>query len=192
MAKSILVGAYDARLCTPGAAAAYAEELARHIELVTEFGHRLGVDPMRLAMHDLSKYDEEEFGPYAMFFHGGPPTPTVKAAFALACMHHYHHNDHHPEYWYLLGPTLNDLIGAAQGTTDVSALPLGIQPALEMLADWLAVSVQKTGSEDLHGWLCEKAPRIRLHYTTASFVLKKLAELGQKTEGIHFYGYRKD
>lgn len=51
--------------------------------------------------HDLSKYSEEEFYPYARYFYLDKNNPVYKKEFDKAWNHHQKTNKHHWEYWLL-------------------------------------------------------------------------------------------
>ena len=103
---------------------------------------RLGVDYDRLADmindHDRSKYSEEEFEGYRVYFY---PTEYEndegnkqyrKNKFDSAWLHHLRNNAHHPEYWLY---TDEDGVVRAK---DMDPLHIA-----EMLLDWTAMSITK-------------------------------------------------
>ena len=51
--------------------------------------------------HDLSKYSEEEFYPYARYFYLDKNNPVYKKEFDKAWNHHQKTNKHHWEYWVM-------------------------------------------------------------------------------------------
>ena len=51
--------------------------------------------------HDLSKYSEEEFYPYARYFYLDKNNPVYKKEFDKAWNHHQKTNKHHWEYWLM-------------------------------------------------------------------------------------------
>lgn len=53
----------------------------------------------QIARHDRSKFEIEEFQPYADHFYGHDKIPESDSKFQKAWKHHYTHNPHHPEYW---------------------------------------------------------------------------------------------
>lgn len=143
--------------------------LMQHIEAVHEAGEMLGVDKSQLEIHDLSKFSYEEFGPYAMHFHGGgAPQP-----FARAWLHHIHHNPHHWEHWIF-----PDNYTPRDSHVERGAVEMPGRFVLEMIADWIGSSVVYTGSDDMTQWLRQNFPRIRVHTHTASLLRRKLCDLG--------------
>src|SRR3990170_2979058 len=69
-------------------AGAYAESLKQHIAYVREAGHKLGVLPGLLHLHDQSKWSYHEFPAYAKHFKGGGDPEN----FPKAWLHHLHNN----------------------------------------------------------------------------------------------------
>ena len=65
-------------------AKAYLAYVRDHIRLVREAGERLGVPEEQLALHDQSKFSQEEFVGYSLHFMGGG-SPDL---FAEAWLHH--------------------------------------------------------------------------------------------------------
>ena len=51
----------------------------------------------QLNIHDLSKYSEEEYKAYDLYFYG-TKTEKVKKDFDYAWLHHIHENPHHWQY----------------------------------------------------------------------------------------------
>ena len=98
-----------------------------------------------VAIHDASKYDDEEFEPYRIHFY---PTPEEKdaiergsyddkAAFTEAFAHHCRLNPHHAQHW-----------------CDEDGLPVAdmeLPYIIEMVCDWAAMSM-KFGGSPLDWW----------------------------------------
>lgn len=81
----------------------------------------------RTFKHDYSKWDKEEFNAYRQYFY---PTSFEKPdvdKFNWAWERHYTLNDHHPEFWYKDDKTASEMSNAAM---------------LEMISDWLAMSMK--------------------------------------------------
>lgn len=83
----------------------------------------------RAAVHDNSKFSEEEYSAYDAAFPGlqkyAYGTPEFKAELSkigLAVAHHYSVNDHHPEFF-------------RNGVSDMNLIQL-----IEMVCDWMAAS----------------------------------------------------
>lgn len=148
----------------------YRNRLNAHIEAVQEAGEIVGVHYEQLAKHDLSKWDREEFGPYAAHFCGGG-APDL---FAPAWLHHIHHNPHHWQHWIF--PDGYSLEGANIEPGGVMKMPEHY--ALEMIADWMGASKAYTGSFDMTDWLYKNMPKILVHSETARFLADKLWNLG--------------
>ncbi len=86
---------------------------------------------INMSMHDNSKYDLIEFGPYANRFFPikgyqcNPKDPKYK----LAWLHHIHNNPHHPEHWVYWDDGKDVIL-------DMEDIYI-----IEMLCDWEAMSM---------------------------------------------------
>jgi hypothetical protein len=109
---------------------AYHTELVRHKRLVGLYMERaIGQLITRAVHHDFSKFEPEEFGPYAealprfkQVMYGSPEYQECIESIQPAIDHHFISNRHHPEHFPngVNGMTLVDL--------------------LEMVCDWIAAS----------------------------------------------------
>jgi len=161
----------------------YQDALQKHIKSVQEAGKELGVSPHLLMIHDLSKWSEEEFVPYALhFFGGGAPN-----LFAPAWLHHIHYNPHHWQHWVF--PDNFELKGA---NTFQGTVMMPEEYALEMIADWIGASRVYSNTDDMSKWLRKSVPKIKLHPATREYVTKILKDIGYKSlfEEIQFSDLR--
>lgn len=160
----------------------YYRSVTDHIANVVKCGRKLGVPEEQLQIHDKSKFSNEEFPHYAMYFHSGidkspldaaEQSGLVSNAFARAWLHHIHHNPHHWQHWIFPD-------GYSPKGSDVESGIVHMPPsyALEMIADWMGASIAYTGSEDMTQWLYKNMPRISLHSRTADYVRGILDMLG--------------
>lgn len=149
--------------------AAYRESLYDHIRFVREAGQQLGVPDRLLAIHDQSKFSEDEFVGYATHFHGGG-APDL---FATAWLHHIHHNPHHWQHWIF-----PDGFTPPDSSIENGVARMPLYYALEMIADWMGASMAYTASWDMQDWLHNNMPRITLHSETAMYVREVLDMLG--------------
>lgn len=146
----------------------YVEYLERHIQYVQEAGKQIGVNPIQLKKHDLSKWSEEEFVAYAINFYGSEEQKEAnKINFKYAWLHHLRHNKHHWNHWLLQ----NDEDG-------LEPLEMPQNYALEMVADWMGAGRAITGSTDMSNWLRSNYQRIILHPNTRRYVSEVLVSLG--------------
>lgn len=156
--------------CDPVHASAYLHSLTNHIRCVQEAGIKLGVSPGQLAIHDASKFSDEEFPAAVEHFHGGDPNPD---RYARAWLHHVHANPHHWQYWMFPDGFVPHGSSVERGIVEMPT-----NYALEMVADWMGSSMAYTGSWDIDYWLYKNMPRISLHSKTAGFVRHTLDMLG--------------
>lgn len=145
------------------------DSLVLHIQAVQAAGWAIKVPESQLWRHDLSKFSYEEFGPYAMHFHGGG-APNL---FSGAWLHHIHHNPHHWEHWIF--PNGFAIKGSQ---SEGGVMPMPENYIFEMVADWMGASYTYTGSWDLSGWLKGNIKKITLHTQTASKLRGILGGLG--------------
>lgn len=152
----------------------YFTTVIAHITAVQEAGHRIGVQSWQLQEHDVSKFSREEFGGYALHFHGG----GAPNEFAYAWLHHIHFNPHHWQYWMF--PDNFTPKGSLVVENGVMEMPPNY--ALEMVADWMGASAVYSGTDDMSDWLSKNMSRITLHTNTARYVRDVLSN------GILDYG----
>lgn len=129
----------------------YKRYVAEHIKAVQFMGDHFGVSPSQMQVHDLSKWSDEEFIPYANNFYGDDSTKD-KNEFDRAWLHHIHNNPHHWNHWILRD----------------KALEMPERFAMEMICDWVGMAATRTG--DMTDWLISSSSGILLHQKTASFV----------------------
>lgn len=120
----------------------YLGYVVRHKLYVFRACRRLGVPWWLGALHDLSKFRPDEWGPYARHFYsidhpGDAELARRRRAFDEAWLRHIHRNRHHPQHWIL--------------RTDEDGIALLKMPeryAREMVADWAGAGMAIHG----HGW----------------------------------------
>jgi hypothetical protein len=141
----------------------YLAYLHRHREFVLDAARELGV-PERGLTHDLSKFEPDEFVPYANYFYGGyergQVPPDVQEAFNYAWLLHQRRNDHHHQSWVLRLDT---------GATVALAMPDDARR--EMMADWKgagrAILGLKANTAD---WYRKNQTAMVLHPSTRQWV----------------------
>ena len=111
----------------------------------------------RIKRHDQSKYGGE-FGGYRQFFYPESENEKSENAFKHAWNHHQKTNDHHWEYWLLIGDS-----------GKVEALKMGLPAIIEMLCDWTAMSV-KFKNMPSH-WFDANKEKMVLHQDTIQTIL---------------------
>lgn len=146
----------------------YLAYLERHRRFVLEEAAKLHVTDRGLT-HDLSKYERDEFQPYADYFYGGhargQAPPDVQAAFDHAWLLHQKRNEHHWQYW-----VLREDDGGAK------ALPMPELALREMVADWRGAGRAIMGDKaDTLAWYAKNRERIILHPDTRAEVETLLA-----------------
>ena len=138
----------------------YISYIENHKQPVTKIGRELGLKPLQLAQHDLSKFRPDEFYPmgYAKFY---VVSDKDRKQINKAIVLHRNRNKHHPEFW------------------GVDAV-MPEKYIIEMLADWMAMSLYNTQSDDMTVWLENNIFRIQkiMHPETFETLNKYLEKLG--------------
>lgn len=79
----------------------------------------------QIAVHDESKFSNEEYDAYDKYFYGGNRSYEVRNEFDKAWLHHIHNNPHHWQYWVLL-----------KDDGDIEVLDMPMNYIIEMICDW--------------------------------------------------------
>lgn len=107
--------------------------------------------------HDQSKYDSCEFGGYRQFFYPENGNEKNIITFNHAWNHHQKTNDHHWEYWLLIG------------SSKIEALKMDLPSIIEMLCDWTAMSVKFKNIPSK--WFDANKEKMVLHQDTIQTIL---------------------
>lgn len=111
--------------------------------------------------HDTSKFNIEEFIPYANRFFPlegtDPESEQVKSAFNLAWFNHLRNNPHHPAYWTCVD----------DGEAKIYDMPYIY--IIEMLCDWMAMSMYYN-STTYEYWNSESAQKLSMTDNTRAKV----------------------
>lgn len=108
-------------------------------------------------IHDLSKFDKEEYEAYDAYFYGKEKTPEIKEAFNKAWLRHIHMNPHHWQYWVLINDDPDN------GTI---ILRMPHKYVIEMICDWWSFSWEKNNLYEIFDWYNERKDYIKLHEDT--------------------------
>ena len=124
-----------------------------------------------LAMHDGSKYQEEEYDAYDDYFYGkeGKDDDDIKvidSSFDYAWLHHIHHNPHHWQYWVLIG---DDEVP--------KALEMPVSYVYEMIADWWSFSWKNGDLKEIFKWYDAHKSKMILHENTRKLVEEALQKI---------------
>ena len=94
--------------------------------------------------HDLSKFSDEEFYPYAEKFQGNnKDSKEVLNNFQTAWLHHIHNNPHHWNYHIIVS---DESPSESKDKTGLEPLPMPIFDVLAMLIDWESMSIKFNNS----------------------------------------------
>lgn len=134
----------------------FLQSVCDHIMYVRQAGAIVGVDEHQLRWHDHTKLGVEEFPAYARQFHGDKK--AGQDLFAEAWLHHLHHNEHHWQHWIF-----PDGFTPKGSTVENGVCWMEEKWLKEMVADWMGASMAYTGTWEMHKWLGENLPKIKLH-----------------------------
>ncbi len=93
-------------------------------------------------IHDNSKFQEDEFFPYAEYFYGNKD--KAKNSFEQAKTLHKSRNPHHPEYWKINNEEMPKVYVA------------------EMVLDWWAFSIMKNNPKEIFNFYNENKEKLNL------------------------------
>lgn len=124
-----------------------------------------------LAMHDNSKFNEEEYDAYDDYFYGKEGKDeddifVIDSAFDYAWLHHIHNNPHHWQYWVLIGDD--------EGT---KALEMPASYVYEMIADWWSFSWKTGKLTEIFDWYEKHKDKMVLHPATKILVEETLNKI---------------
>lgn len=164
----------------------YNDYLSRHIENVQkgyewakEYLPEIFVNldmwdmDQQIALHDKSKYSEEEYGAYAKYFYG-EKTPEVERAFEYAWLSHQKANPHHPQFWVLI-----------KDKDDMRPLEMPYNYILEMIFDHWSFSWKQRNLSEIFNWYEKNRKNMNIHPNSQktyehilSLIKNKLKEVG--------------
>ena len=119
--------------------------------------------------HDESKYSEEEYEPYDLYFYGNKSSKVVKD-FNYAWLHHIHHNPHHWQYWVL-----------QHDDEPEEVLEMPYEYVIEMICDWWSFSWKSGKLTEIFDWY-EKHKNMKLHPKTRKLVEDILNDIKWKLD----------
>lgn len=149
----------------------YLSYVIRHKWFVLIAGLKIGCNPIRLILHDLSKFRPSEWFPYADNFYGnyrtmqeikqmfgndvairwGKTKDMVEMAFDVAWLKHIHRNPHHWQHWIL-----------REDSGKNKYIPIPRKYIKEMVADWMGAGRAITGKWDAKDWYAKNKDKIRV------------------------------
>lgn len=155
----------------------YYESVETHRRLVWKVGQVMCLNEEQLAIHDLSKYLPEEFGPYATWHFGTEEERQEKYVYSdymIAWQHHINSNPHHWQHWILgtIKPKSKD------GIDENKAVVIPWEFILEIVVDIQAAEIQYQKRQDMSGWLNKNFNKMILHKETRENVLLILEDFG--------------
>jgi len=158
---------------------AYTKKVLLHKYYVFLACIKLGVPLYLAALHDLSKFGQEEFIPYAEHFYDcngnlkkirnsdGSYDPSKQPDnFRFGWIHHKNHNKHHSEYWVIIG---------SDGS--LNPLPMPDKYVKEMIADWVGAGRAYSNKTSPVEWYESQKAHMILHEETRTRIESILKDL---------------
>lgn len=144
---------------------AYLKYVIAHKYHVYRAGKLIGVPVLQLIVHDWSKFLPREWFAYAETFYNkdgsekeyksGQESPEFKKAWRF----HQITNKHHWQYWILVWDR-----------AEWEALPMPVNDALEMVADWSGAGMAIAGNPDPKIWYAKNYQNVKVHQTTRDLI----------------------
>lgn len=144
--------------------AAYDWMLAHNLDSKVDFGDFSKLEN-NIRNHDKSKWDDEEFEPYAKYFYQGKRN---KDEFDKAWNRHQKINPHHWQYWVLIKDNPD---------RPYVEIPMEQEYIIEMICDWWSFSFKTGNLYELFDWYKENKPNQIMHPDTRKTVEKILSEI---------------
>lgn len=139
----------------------YLKYVMRHKHFVAIAGLKLGVNPLRLLVHDWHKFLPSEWGPYVRAFYApdGSRQYLESDDFKNAWRLHQHRGSHHWQFW---------LVTMDRGETIPLEMPYPC--FMEMIADWYGAGRAISGKWGAPEWYEKNRERIMLAPNTRHYV----------------------
>lgn len=127
-------------------------------------------------VHDASKTEPDEYGPYDAYFYGGNRSSRVVDDFNMAWLKHIHRNPHHWQYFVLRcdEPDEGEIV-----------LDMPMNYLLEMICDWWAFSWAKENLYEIFDWYDDHKKRIKLSKNTRKTVEDILDKIRKKMDELN-------
>jgi len=109
-----------------------------------------------VAMHDNSKFDDEEYYPYLNYFYPSEGCPKDEKKFNIAWNHHQKCNPHHWQYWMLI----------SDDHPEPECLDMPLKYIAEMCCDWHSFS-KKNPKSTAYAWWNDNKDKIKVSAKTA-------------------------
>ena len=114
-----------------------------------------------LLHHDESKWKDDEYQAYDVYFYGNDHSTEIERNFNYAWLRHIHRNPHHWQHWVLV----ND-----EPEEGEKVLEMPYNYIIEMICDWWSFSWKKGRLSEIFNWYDEHASHIRLAPATREIV----------------------
>ena len=134
-------------------------------------------------VHDYSKRDASEYGPYDLYFYGGNRSHEVVKEFAYAWLYHANRNPHHWQYWVMINDDPDekwDGMKFEEKYGNVVAFEIPKHYILEMIADWWSFSWREEKFGEIFNWYHKHQDHIIMHSKSRKLVEDVLDAIREK------------
>ena len=112
-----------------------------------------------IAVHDNSKFDDEEYYDYLNYFYPCEGCPKDEKSFNMAWNHHQKTNPHHWQYWILIGDG-----------SKIEYLDMPLKYVAEMCCDWHSFSYTRGAGNTAYNWWQSHKDVIKVSDKTAKLI----------------------
>ncbi len=126
----------------------------------------LGILDEQIKHHDESKYSEEEYEPYALYYYVSKE--KYSGIFDRAWLHHQNANPHHWQYWILLDE---------DNPNKLTPQVMDLNYIIEMICDWWSFSFNKGNLGEILNYYETNKDKIVFHPETKKQVENILAKI---------------
>lgn len=126
----------------------------------------LGILDEQIKHHDESKYSEEEYEPYALYYYVSKE--KYSGIFDRAWLHHQNANPHHWQYWILLDE---------DNPNKLTPQVMDLNYIIEMICDWWSFSFNKGNLGEILNYYETNKDKIIFHPETKKQVENILAKI---------------
>ena len=124
-----------------------------------------------LLHHDESKWKDDEYQAYDVYFYGNARSTEIERNFNYAWLRHIHRNPHHWQHWVLI----ND-----EPEEGEKVLEMPYNYIIEMICDWWSFSWKKGCLSEIFNWYDKHASHIKLAPVTREIVEDILCKMRER------------
>ena len=126
-----------------------------------------------LLHHDESKWKDDEYQAYDVYFYGNARSTEIERNFNYAWLRHIHRNPHHWQHWVLI----ND-----EPEEGEKVLEMPYNYIIEMICDWWSFSWKTGNLYEIFDWYENHKKRMILSKNTRELVEQILGQIKEKLD----------